>query len=61
MNTERRMKPWLTLVFAMPTYYLELGEYALGITCTEKATGTVQLLPCSIRELERQDAAQASV
>lgn len=40
----------------MTAYYLEPGEYAIGIACTEKATGTVQIMPCSIEELEQQNA-----
>ena len=43
----------------MTAYYLEPGEYAVGITCAEKTTGTASIMPCSIEELEQQDAALA--
>ena len=43
----------------MTAYDLEPGEYAVGITVEEKATGTMKIMPYSIEELAQQDAALA--
>ena len=44
----------------MTAYALEPGEYAVGIACAEKTTGTAQIMPCSVEELQAQNAALAA-
>ena len=40
----------------MSTYDLEPGEYMLGITARDKATGTMVIVPFSAQELESENA-----
>ena len=40
----------------MSTYDLEPGEYMLGITARDNATGTLLIVPYSIQEMENENA-----
>ena len=43
----------------MQAYPLDAGDYSLLITCTKTASGTMQIMPYSIEQLEKENASLA--